>query len=289
MFQKNFLMIYNISNNGLTASFHSKGAELFSLKNNEKEFIWNGDPQFWGKHSPILFPIVGTLKDGTYNYENKNYSLSRHGFARDMEFEVMSKSESSIVFSLKSSSETLENYPFDFELQIKYELIANSLSVGYSVKNLSDNQMPFSIGAHPAFALKNDFKNYSLRFKNDEFLDYYLLENGLVSKLTNQIHLLNHQLQLDYNIFKYDALIIKSLASKSIEILENNVPFIKIIFEEFPNLGIWTVNNAGFICIEPWFGYSDVTTSNGNILEKEGINILEIDQNLTSTYSIEIL
>ena len=282
-------MNHSISNDGLTASFHSKGAELFSLKNNEKEFIWNGDQQFWGKHSPILFPIVGTLKDGTYNYDNKNYSLSRHGFARDMEFEVIEKASNSIVFSLKSSQETLENYPFEFELQIKYELIANSLSVGYLVKNLSDKKMPFSIGAHPAFALANEFNNYSLSFKNDEVLDYYLLENGLVSNKTNQIQLINNQLQLDYNIFANDALVIKSLASKSIEILENNVPFIKIIFEDFPNLGIWTVNNAGFICIEPWFGYSDVTTSNGNILEKEGINILEIDQNLTSTYSIEIL
>ena len=282
-------MNHSISNDGLTASFHSKGAELFSLKNNEKEFIWNGDQQFWGKHSPILFPIVGTLKDGTYNYDNKNYSLSRHGFARDMEFEVIEKASNSIVFSLKSSQETLENYPFEFELQIKYELIANSLSVGYLVKNLSDKKMPFSIGAHPAFALANEFNNYSLSFKNDEVLDYYLLENGLVSNKTNQIQLINNQLQLDYNIFANDALVIKSLASKSIEILENNVPFIKIIFEDFPNLGIWTVNNAGFICIEPWFGYSDVTTSNGNLSEKEAINILEIDQNFTSTYSIEIL
>lgn len=282
-------MIHSISNDGLTASFHSKGAELFSLKKNNKEFIWNGDPQFWGKHSPILFPIVGTLKDGTFNYENISHSLSRHGFARDMEFEVIEKACNSIIFSLKSSQNTLENYPFEFELQIKYELIENSLSVGYLVKNLSDKKMPFSIGAHPAFALKNDFKNYSLSFKNDEFLDYYLLENGLVSNKTNQLQLVNNQLNLDYNIFKYDALVIKSLASKSIEILENNIPFLKIIFENFPNLGIWTINNAGFICIEPWFGYSDVTTSNGNILEKEGINILEIDQNLTSTYSIEIL
>ena len=282
-------MIHSISNDGLTASFHSKGAELFSLKNNNKEFIWNGDPKFWGKHSPILFPIVGTLKHGGYNYENKIYSLSRHGFARDMEFEVIEETINSIIFSLKSSLETLENYPFEFELQIKYEITASNLSVEYIVKNLSDKKMPFSIGAHPAFALVNDFKNYSLSFKNDAFLDYYLLENGLVSNEKDKIQLINNKLRLDYNIFKNDALVIKSLASKSIEILEKNVPFIKINFESFPNLGIWTLDNAGFICIEPWFGYSDLTTSNGNLLEKEAINILEVDQNFTSTYSIEIL
>ncbi len=282
-------MFASISNQFTKASFKTKGAELCSLINNQKEFIWSGNTAFWGKHSPILFPIVGRLKNDSFSINNQQYQLSRHGFARDLEFEINSQTENCIVFSLVANAETILKYPFDFELQIKYELVNKKLNISYLVKNNSNEKMPFSIGAHPAFALSNGFEKYSLTFSDDDLLEYYLLENGLISKETNKILLENKKLPLAYSTFEKDALVIKKLNSKSIIILDKKEPFIKINFDGFPNLGIWTVQNADFICIEPWFGFSDTNTSNGNLFEKEGIIILDKNESFNANYSIEIL
>jgi galactose mutarotase-like enzyme len=282
-------MISSISNDYLTASFKTFGAELVSLKSKNQEYIWNGNIEFWGKHSPVLFPIVGTLKNNTFNYKNEIYTLNRHGFARELEFEIISKSQSSIIFSLKANEKTLENYPFIFELQIKYTLDANTLKVNYFVLNNSKTQMPFSIGAHPAISLPKNFENYSLKFSNDENLKYHLLDNGLISDKIEKIFLDNKVLKLRYKTFENDALVFKKIKSKSITVFEKSKPYIKVQFKDFPNLGIWTVQNAKFICIEPWFGYSDTINSNGNLFDKEGIIILEKNNQFLTEFSIEIL
>jgi galactose mutarotase-like enzyme len=279
-----------ISNSNLTATINHFGAELFSLKNNQdKEYIWEGDPNFWGKHSPILFPIVGTLKNNSYTYNGKNYPLSRHGFARDMEFELIYTKENTAVFAIQSSEKTFEMYPFEFELQLIYTLENNLLHLDYKVINKGKSQMPFSIGGHPAFALPGNFNNYALAFDEEETLEYSLLENGLISNKTKKLDLQDQQIQLNYELFENDALVFKTLQSKSVSILENKKTVLKVHFENFPSLGIWTVQNAPFLCIEPWFGYSDTEGNSGNILEKEGIQILEADITFQSRFSIEIL
>ncbi len=166
-------MTTTISNSILTASIKHAGAELFSLKNNQnKEYIWEGNPNFWGKHSPILFPIVGTLKNNTYEVNGKEYQLPRHGFARDMEFQLIEKTGNSAVFSLESNEETLKKYPFEFELQLIYTIEGTSLNIEYIVINKNDEKMPFSIGAHPAIALPENFESYSLKFEKEESLKY---------------------------------------------------------------------------------------------------------------------
>jgi len=279
-----------ISNSNLTAQIKHAGAELCSLKNNvNKEFIWNGNPLFWGKHSPVLFPIVGTLKNNSYSYNGKEYNMSRHGFARDMPFEAINKSQNSVTFSLVSTPETSKMYPFEFELQITYTLEENSLNVEYKVINNGKLPMPFSIGAHPAFSLEGNFENYSLEFEKDEMLEYYLLENDLISNKTKQLEAKNKKIDLNYQLFENDALIFKYLQSKTLTILENSIPFLKVNFKGFPSLGIWTKNEASFLCIEPWFGYSDTAENFGNLFEKEGIEVLKENEIFNSKYSIEIL
>lgn len=281
-------MTTTIANSNLTAQINHSGAELFSLKNNKnKEFIWDGNPIFWGKHSPILFPIVGTLKNNSYRYNNIEYHLSRHGFARDMEFELIDKKENSATFSIQFSKETLKVYPFEFELQIIYTLDKNSLSIQYKVINNSKSQMPFSIGAHPAFALPGNFENYSIEFELDESLEYYLLENDLISKKTKNIAIQNKQVPLSYPLFENDALIFKSLKSNSLTILENSNPILRVNFKDFPNLGIWTKKDAPFLCVEPWFGYSDTEENSGNIFEKEGVQILNSGESFKAKFNIE--
>jgi galactose mutarotase-like enzyme len=279
-----------ISNSNLTAQINHFGAELFSLKNSEnKEYIWEGNPAFWGKHSPILFPIVGTLKNNSYLFNGIEYHLSRHGFGRDMEFELIEKTEKSATFSLISSVETRKMYPFNFELQVCYSLDENKLKIDYKVINKNDFIMPFSIGAHPALALPGNFENYSLEFQQQEILKYHLLEDGLISNNTNEIPLNNHQLSLNYSLFENDALVFKTLKFKSISILQNKVPLLKVNFTDFPNLGIWTVKNAPFLCIEPWFGYSDTLEEYDDFSKKEGIQLLEKKETFKSNFSIEIL
>lgn len=279
-----------IKNSILTAEIKHFGAELISLKTNlNKEYIWEGNPEFWGKHSPVLFPIVGTLKNNSFHHNEIEYHLSRHGFARDMEFELIDATENSATFSLQSSAETVKVYPFEFELQIIYTLRENNLSIIYKVINKGKTAMPFSIGAHPAFALPNQFKNYVIAFEKDESLEYYLLENDLISNKTKKLEVHDKKIPLNYKLFEDDALIFKTIKSKSLTILENENPILRVHFEDFPSLGIWTKKNAPFICVEPWFGYADTTENSGNLFEKEGIQILESNTTFHSKFSIEIL
>lgn len=277
-----------LTKSGLTATINSRGAELVSLKNGPaKEYIWEGNPEFWGKHSPVLFPIVGTLKNNSFTYNNQSYTLSRHGFARDMDFEIIQQTQSSVTFSLASSEETLKMYPFHFELQITYTLLDNGIEIAYKVSNKNETAMPFSIGAHPAFALPGNFSDYAIAMEKDETLQFHLLENDLISDQTDEIRLSDGQFPLDYRLFENDALIFKTLQSKSLTIMKNSKPVVKVNFTGFPNLGIWTKENAAFLCIEPWFGYSDSADSNGTIFEKEGIQILQPAANFHARFTIE--
>lgn len=283
-------MITTISNSNLTAQIKHLGAELFSLQNNDaREYIWDGNPTFWGKHSPILFPIVGSLKNNSYCYKGIKYHLSRHGFAREMEFELIEKTNESATFSVASTKETKQVYPFEFELQICYILKDNVLNIDYKIINKNESILPFSIGAHPAFALPGNFQEYSLEFEKPEILNYHLLDDGLVSDDSNDIHLDYNRLALHYKWFENDALVLKKLASKSITILKNNTAFLKVNFNNFPNLGIWTPENAPFLCIEPWFGYADTVKEYDDFTKKEGIQILQKNETFHSNYSIEIL
>lgn len=279
-----------ITNNKITASFKKLGAELISLIDKDgKEFMWHGDPNHWGKHSPILFPIVGTLKNNTFKYEGVNYSLPRHGFAREMIFAIIEQNDDSIIFSLKSNDATQQKYPFSFELQLSYQLIDATLVLGYKVINNSAVELPFSIGGHPAFSLPKSFENYSLKFDSSNTLTYHLLDDGLISTATQSMQLSNNELALKYSLFENDALVFKKIPSKSVTVLDGSLPILKVSYDNFPDLGIWTPVNAPFICIEPWFGYSDTPYNSGNILEKEGIQLVKPKSFFETSYSISLL
>lgn len=279
-----------ISNNQYTITINTKGAELNSFKNNSsgKEYIWEGNPEFWGKHSPVLFPIVGALKNDSYEHEGKKYSMSRHGFARDFEFELVENKANLAAFELKQNDETLQKYPFYFTLKIKYELIDNKLIITYYINNNSKSKMPFSIGAHPAFALPNRFENYCLDFEKEELLITHELEANLFSGTSRNIELNGTKLHLDYSLFEKDALVFKSIVSKKVTLSENNIPLLKVSYDDFTSLGIWTVQNAPFICIEPWIGYADNNNSNGILFDKEGIQVIEPNSECKASFSIEI-
>ena len=281
-------MEITIQNQAIKAVIKTKGAELSSLQKEGKNYIWEINSEFWNKTSPILFPIVGALKNGEYFYGGNAYKLSRHGFARDFEFEVIENSENTVVFSLKSNEETLKVYPFHFELQLSYILEGNKLVVKYEIINRSPEKMYYSIGAHPAFNIDGNFEDFSLIFDDEKDLETYKLEQDLFSGKTEILKLNGNVLPLQYELFKEDALVFKNFATKSLTLAKNNESVMKVSFPNFPYLGIWTKKDAPFICIEPWLGIADNANASGKIEEKEGIQILENNSKKQIAWSVEL-
>ncbi|MFP5437753.1 MAG: aldose 1-epimerase family protein [Bacteroidia bacterium] len=281
-------MSVTITNGTLTAAINPKGAELFSFKSGETEYIWEGNPDFWGKHSPVLFPIVGTLKDNQYTIDGKTYNLPRHGFARDNEFTIKHKEDNKVVFSLIASDKTKEVYPFNFELELIYTLTDSSLTLDYVVSNNSDSPMPFCIGAHPAFSLPGNFEDYKLVFEKNEPLVSIQLVNDLLSDITAEIPVHNGTLSLQHSLFANDALIFTNLESRSITITKQDKEYLKVTYPKFPHLGLWTKMGAPFICIEPWQGYSDADTANGDFFTKEGAITLQSGEKYTSGFTVAL-
>ena len=288
-------MNYEIKNEYIKAKIKSFGAELNSLQkiDDSLEYIWQGDKEFWSRHSPILFPIVGRLKNDSYFYKNQKYNMSQHGFARDKEFEIVEKKDDFIEFKLSSDEKTLKIYPFSFELYLSYKLERNSLIVSYKVINKSDEKMLFSIGAHPAFnwSLEKDLKkeDYFLEFEINNSKRYFLNELGLVFDSID-LKFEDKKLFLNEELFKNDALVFNDLNIKNLTFKNiRNENFIKLNFENFPYLGIWSKpSGSPFLCIEPWFGVADEENTSQNFEDKKGIINLQKDEIFSCFYSVEI-
>lgn len=271
-----------------------KGAELCSLyhKETRTEYIWDADPAFWNKHSPILFPIVGTLKSDTYSYKGKSYSLPRHGFARDMNFVVVQQETDQVLLSLQADETTLVKYPFLFLLKVHYKLTDNALRVTYTVENEGVDNMYFSIGGHPAFKIPISdtlqFEDYELQFNQSERADIYPLSNeGFL--LQNGVPFLEgtNKVLLNKELFYEDALIFKQLNSKSVRLASSKDPrFIEVSFEQFPYLGVWSKKDADFVCIEPWNGVTDLEHASGLLEDKEGICLLPPKQTWEGAWQV---
>lgn len=283
--------MYTISNEYLTVNVKEEGAELTSIKYNDTEYLWNGDKKYWGRHAPVLFPIVGALKDNKCVIKGEEYTMTQHGFARDMTFEVFSKSETSISFILKSNEETLKKYPFEFELYIKYELNVRAIKVTYEVINSGNNNMFFSIGAHPAFNLFSDIKDYYIEFEDNETQKKVFVENGLINS-SDKLRLNNaNKIELNEDSFNDDAMIFKDLNSSKVWLKSNKTDkAICMHIAGFPYLGIWSKKDgAPFVCLEPWFGIADKASHNGDFSKKEGIIELNIGEEFSASYLIEVI
>ena len=282
-----------IADNGLTVSINEKGAELQSIQLNGVEYLWQADAAFWSKHSPVLFPIVGELKDGKYFFKDREYKLSRHGFARDRMFTAEQTSSTSAVFSLKHDAESLPVYPFQFAFDVEYKISGAALFCTYRVSNTSDEDMYFSVGGHPAFnvplAKDLQYTDYFLEFNNDETLARYLLHNGLTARDTEEIILKDKTLQLHPSLFYADAIVLKHIKSNEIRLFsEKDEHGLKIRFDNFPYFGIWASKDAPFVCLEPWCGIADNLYHNRQLIDKEGINKLARNSSWERTWSVEL-
>ena len=267
-----------LNNKTLQVNIHPQGAELQSIFHlqHQLEYLWNANPEYWGKHAPVLFPIVGQLNENTYAYNQKLYSLPRHGFARDRAFDLVHQNESSATFQLNSDEATLSAYPFPFSFQIKYALSGNELTNEYSVKNTGNETLLFSVGGHPAFKvpLVEDtlYEDYYLEWEHPETIDRWTLQDGLLN--THPLPFLQQQntIPLSHDLFKKDAVVLKHPKSTSISLQSHRTKHgLTMHFDGFPYFGIWAAKEAPFVCLEPWCGIADSLYHNGQLAEKEGI------------------
>ena len=285
-------MEYKIKKGNIELGVLGKGAELVSLKKDGTEFVWERDPKFWGKSSPVLFPFVGSIKDGKYKYNGKEYSMeTRHGFARDNDFELVENGGDFLKFLLKSNETLLEKYPFDFELYLTYKIENEKVDMIYEVVNLGKDEIYFSIGAHPAFATPiNDeikLEDYYLELNEKETAGIYENEGALL-KPEKKAYLENENIiNLGEHVFDNDAVIFKGLSSSEVTIkCKKSSRELKVEYDKFPYIAFWSVPKAPFVCIEPWYGQSDFTNASGELTEKEGIE--KVKDRFTAKLSISM-
>jgi len=285
-----------IENDFLKASFLTKGAEWrsFTEKVHGHEFLWQADPQYWGKTAPVLFPIVGSLKNGTYEYQGKTYALPRHGFARDKEFRVKEQEPWRVVFALDSDDETRKVFPFEWTFEIEYRLWKRVIHTTYRVLNRGTADMLFSVGAHPAFHLpfagEGQFEDGFFDFEQNEPLTRWLLnDQGLLSGETRPLPHAGRSLMATRPLFAEDALVLKKLRSSRITLRQKDSSWaLSMEFPGFTHFGIWTAPNAPFVCLEPWCGVADSVTATGRLEEKEGINRLAAGETFTRGFAITV-
>ena len=283
----------------LTVSDH--GAEIKSLVNLEtgQEYMWQGDPAYWKRTAPILFPLVGNYRDKTSYYGGKEYHMSQHGFARDMEFELCGQNDVSLNFLLKDTEETREKYPFAFKLYVNYVLHDDFLSVTWNVENCNDKDMYFSIGGHPAFNC--NLETDSLLFHvDDQYIQGPLvsgiIENdgsGCLSDRQKVLPLEEGVLKLTPSLFDDDALILEHPQARQVTLLDKDrKAVLELDFRFFsPSvMGIWSSpgKNAPFVCIEPWHGRTDRVDFSQKLEEREYGKVLRPEEAYVSIYNIKL-
>ncbi len=291
------MAVYELKNDVIAICIDSHGAEMKSLKklSTGTEYMWCGDAKYWGRTSPVLFPFVGGLKNKEYRVEGKTYPMSQHGFARDMEFELLSKEESEIWFVLRSTEETLAKYPFEFILKLGYRISGNRTEVLWQVENPGSKTLPFSIGGHPAFncPIEEGKKqsDYFVSFGGvDEIISTRLGDHGLVIDCMDVYGLSEGRLALTENLFDHDALIIENNQTDRVSLCkEDGTPYLTVTMDA-PLFGVWSPpgKRAPFVCIEPWYGRCDSEYFDGTLQEKDWVNCIDPGQVWNASYRIEV-
>ncbi|PWG00823.1 aldose 1-epimerase family protein [Levilactobacillus bambusae] len=281
----------------LTVQIDQMGAELISVKDNESqiEYMWQADSTFWGRHAPILFPIVGRLHDDQYQLQDQTYGLTQHGFARDRDFTVVSQTPTKVILEQRADAETKQKYPFDYQLTVTFELKAHELQVAMTVMNPNQQELPFSIGAHPGFNVPLDtaggsFTDYQVTVAPKRVYDRIPL-SGPYSEVNQQVTDDFRQPKgLNHQAFDQDAKILALNGEETTVMLSSTKDDhgVALHVGGAPYVGIWSPypKEAPFVCIEPWWGIADPVDHDGNFLTKPGLNRLAANQQFTAAYSI---
>lgn len=287
-----------LKNEWMQVEISELGAEVTRIfdREREEELLWEGDGKYWKRHSPVLFPNVGRLSGGNMRIGGTEYPASQHGFARDRMFSCVRADERSAVYLLVSDEESKKIYPFDFELQIGYELEERNLKVTWTVKNLSEDTMYFTIGGHPAYRFPKESgrkEDYCLYVPGKEKLTYFLIDTSTgtgMPEITYDLELEDGYLPLNEKLFEKDALVLDGGQIGEIWLcrLADHAPIAGMRCGGFPNFGIWSVKDAPFVCLEPWMGRCDDRGFDGEMSEKPGVNRVEPKEIFEASYRIEL-
>lgn len=290
-------MRYVLENEQVRAEVESFGGELKSLADRAsgQEYMWEADPVFWGKTSPILFPFIGKLEGGAYRHGGKQYIMEKHGFARDMEFLLADREEDGITFYLESSEETLRKYPFPFRLELSYKLEGRSLEESWRVVNRGTETMYFSLGGHPAFAcpLKGGGAEAGRR-RTDCYLKLYgkdlqpfggsavqsteiMVPEGLLTGASFPVEVKDSRIRITEHLFDQDALCLEEQGVGAVGICDAGGREYVRLEAECPVWGIWSVpdSNGAYVCLEPWWGICDSSGYAGTLRERPYTNVVE--------------
>ena len=287
-------MLHTLKNDVLKITVAERGAELKSITklSDGTEYLFDGDPIWWKYSSPVLFPIVGKLVNNKYRAEGKEFTLPGHGFARTSNFWLFDATDNKLTFALESNAATLKVYPYKFRLEISFELVGNEVKVSWKVDNVDDKEIYFSIGAHPALtcplAYGEKFDDCYLKFnKPEKSSRIALLPSGPLSH--ERIPTLDGtELDLNYELFKGDALVFDDLKSDEVSICSRkSSKSITVRAKGFPYWGFWTPDRGGapFVCIEPWHGHADYEDFTGELKDKEGIIKLAVGETFETEMS----
>lgn len=290
-----------IQNDFLQISVNAHGAELSSILNRRtgEEMLWQGDPAYWKRRSPVLFPIVGSVWNNRYLYDGEIYEMSQHGFARDMDFTLIEETDTKLLYELRSDEHTKALYPADFTLQIGYELKGNAIKVTWSVFNTGNKEMHFQIGAHPAFNYRNFNPDAGIQgyFKilpiDRKYRLSTITEKGCIGNEITEIKYDEYCIiPITRNTFDNDALILEDSQASNITLLDaQRISYIKIVFDA-PVVGLWSPAQNGyapFVCIEPWYGRCDKVGYEGEFSQKDWTLHLNCEESFKTSYLIEIL
>jgi len=285
-----------IQNQYLKVSIRQQGAELTSIynKSDSTEHLWQGDPQIWPWHAPNLFPIVGAVLDDQIHVDGNAYHLTRHGFARESQFQLVESSDNHAKFSLPFSEKTLAVYPYKFEFQILYDLIDNALRICYKVINYDTKTIYFSVGGHPAFNVPffagEAYEDYYLEFEQAEKLEKHkLVGTGFFNGETQPVKTDGKKLGLYKELFADDALVFKNIKSREVHIKSTkHDKFLSVEYPHFNYLGIWAKTGAPFVCIEPWLGCADTEGKVVDIKQKEAIQHVDKGHVFEAEYFITV-
>lgn len=285
-----------IENDFLKVAIDTKGAQLSSVidKKENRELMWQADPQVWPWHAPNLFPIVGAVINDELLVDGKAYPMKRHGFARQSEFVLLNSDDQQAVFSLPNSEKTHEVYPYNFDFEVMYLLIDNALRITYKIINRDKKDIYFSVGGHPAFNVPfypdEQYEDYYLEFEVEEKPDRHLIgPDGMFSGRTEPVSFDGKKLWLKKDMFNSDALIFKNMRTREISIKsKNHGQSLTVEFPHFNYLGLWAKPGAPFVCIEPWLGCTDTEGQPKDISQKENIQKLDYGHVFEAAYFISI-
>lgn len=290
--------IRTYENDRLCVKISDHGAELSGIydKKNNREVIWDANPDVWNRHAPVLFPSVGVTHNGEYRYNGKTYKMGQHGFARDMDFTFVGIEGNQIIHELKSTEETKENYPFDFVFRVIHVVEENKVIVKWQVENKTAGDMYFTIGAHPAFNVPakegTERKDYKLTFEGQDKLDYILInstEGTAIYKDVKELPLTNGKYTIGEHLFDDGVLIFEDTQVEKVGLeFPDGTPYVTIDCKGFPFTGVWTKPVAPFVCLEPWYGRCDNEDFTGEYQEKTGVQKLDEGKTFDVQYTITI-